>query len=249
MRMNESSAYFFKTSKTESKSFIVSKVMALHWYRWYLTHITWYGINTEICGIAHYYFADYRVFSLLVCVALVIPQPGNDKWHLPVKRAAVTRVNQYIEMDDTAGPDAKGFLLFRFLQACRLPPAVFFLTSPKCHPLHHCHPLITSPLLVLYLGCRNFSAECHHFECNINGINILTSCHPNAGNWSPRYSGKSSCGATWLTGNRIRVSELRASDIVPGPIWCMMKNGFEFVQLRRLFLQILQIQQSFNIKS
>lgn len=41
-------------------------------------------------------------------MTLIIPEPGNDKWHLPVKRPAVTEVNQYIEMDDAAYPDTKG---------------------------------------------------------------------------------------------------------------------------------------------
>ena len=43
-------------------------------------------------------------------MTLIIPEPGNDKWHLPVKRPAVTEVNQYSEMDDTADSDTNAFL-------------------------------------------------------------------------------------------------------------------------------------------
>lgn len=115
-------------------------------------------------------------------MTLIIPEPGNDKWHLPAKRPAVTEVNQYSEMDDAADPGTKGFPLFGSLRTCRLPPAAFFFTSPTCHPLHHCHSLITASLLVFYLEGHNSSAKCHYFECDINGINILTPCLPKAGN-------------------------------------------------------------------
>lgn len=70
-------------------------------------------------------------------MALIIPETGNDKWHLPVKKPAVTEVNQYSEMDDAADPDVKVFPLFGSSRTCRLPPASFFFTSLKCHPLHH----------------------------------------------------------------------------------------------------------------
>lgn len=134
-------------------------------------------------------FAHYLACFSFCLYDTYIPQPGNDIRHLPVKRPAVTEVSQYSEMDDAADPDTEGFPLFGSLQTCRLTPAAFFFTSPKCHPLHHCQPLITASLLVLYPEGHNSSAECHYFECNINWINILTPCLPNAGKWSHRYSG------------------------------------------------------------
>lgn len=76
-------------------------------------------------------------------MTLIIPEPGNDKWHLQVKRPAVIEVSQYSEMDDSDDPDTDVVLCLDSFTNSRLPPAGVVFTSPKCQPLHHCHALIS----------------------------------------------------------------------------------------------------------
>lgn len=58
----------------------------------------------------------------------------------------------------------RAFLCLDLFKPCRPAPAAVFFTSPKCHPLHHWHPSITSSLFVLYLEGHNSSVECHYFD-------------------------------------------------------------------------------------
>lgn len=112
------------------------------------------------------------------CVCL--SQTSSKGVTLKIKNVVSIRENASSCMSGSMLPntDSEISLLSCHLKTRLLSPAA----STICQPLRRGQLLMSALWLVLYSKGRNSKAASHYFECDINGINILTPHLPRVGN-------------------------------------------------------------------